>query len=406
MSNLLELKKLVNNGQNLEVFTASFYQSLGFYVDSNLKWIEDKVGTSGKSDVLELDILAKKFNLDGIVTTLIECKRGCDFNDLFKFAGITSFLGTKKNILVCESHEIYELKKQGQKINIEVRSPHELINAIKDVTILRNLKLFFVPNNVSNKLFDKNIIKTILSSGYKFSHKEQKAYSAIRSYTSKLIGKVWRETNLGEQAILIKNILDVHKDFVREIARMLEIKPGNKHSEYYMSENPLCLAAGFLVMKIRVSYIICSVQCAIDLENGKEINFDEIKDRSFVKVVKLLQKNLDIAIKIPQFLQIFIYIFGGVISLIGEEIGIIARMLGATKLEISKIINLLKELYTLSSSRIQWGFIQDMGILYLKYVPTQLKGIGMINRKILNINISDFCFSDQWEKSLSNYNNN
>lgn len=39
---VVQIEKLVDNGENLEIFTASYFQSLGYYIESNLKWIEDK----------------------------------------------------------------------------------------------------------------------------------------------------------------------------------------------------------------------------------------------------------------------------------------------------------------------------------------------------------------------------
>ena len=68
-----------------------------------------------------------------------------------------------------------------------------------------------------------------------------------------------------------------------------------------------------------------------------------------------------------------------------------------------KIIKLLEELFSLAEVRIQWGFINDMGIKSLKYIPYPLKGLGMINREKLGFSTEDFGFRKEWKESLKNY---
>ncbi|NLU43425.1 MAG: hypothetical protein GXX11_00865, partial [Acholeplasmataceae bacterium] len=80
--------ELINNGRELELLVASFFQAYQYYVDSNLKWIEDNIDSTGSVDILEIDVLAKTFSVSGVKSTLIECKRGCVFNDIFKFVGV------------------------------------------------------------------------------------------------------------------------------------------------------------------------------------------------------------------------------------------------------------------------------------------------------------------------------
>ena len=141
------------------------------------------------------------------------------------------------------------------------------------------------------------------------------------------------------------------------------------------------LTAGYLVLKVRVSYIICAVQCAY-LAQKVLLDTDNIKDASFIKVVDLLRKELELAMQIPWFLQSLIYIFGGTISLIGDnDVKNIAHYLKMEQSAVYKIIKLLEELFSLAEVRIQWGFINDMGIKSLKYIPYPLKGLGMINRE-------------------------
>lgn len=402
---MIEIDKLIDNGKNLEIFTASYFQALGYYIESNLKWIEDKEDKSGKVDVLELDVLVKKFMNNSIQSILVECKRGCTFNDFFKFVGITQLIRANQNILVCQSKQEHELKKMGTEIGIKVQTPNDMVPDLEDRNIHELFSFFFASNSISNALFDKEIIKSVVAPNRSFSDYENLAYNEIRKYMTELIGKIWRNPNLVDQASQIKKLLDDHPDFVREIARILKIKPGNKSSEFYMKNNLMCQAAGYLVLKVRVSYIICAVQCAYLAAQKSFIDTDNINDSSFIKVVDLLSEDLEIATQIPYFLQSFIYLFGGTISLIGDtDVKNIASYL---KIEISvvyKIMKLLEKLFLLGDIHIQWGFIKDMGINSLKYIPYPLKGLGMLNRGKLGFSTEDFGFKKEWIETLKNFN--
>lgn len=398
---MYEVADLIKDGKDLEILVSSYYQAYDYYVESNLKWIEDKEDLPGKVDILELDVLAKMFSIHSVERTLIECKRGCTYKDIFKFSGVAKFVGANSNVLICQSHDINKLKSVGDRINIQVKTPEDLLTTLSDDQ-QEKLSFFYDSNSISNQLFEKETIKSMMATSGKFSVAEQKAYNMIRGYMAELIGKIWREPDLIQQSIQIKDLLDTHSDYVREIARLLQIKPGNKASEFYMKQNMLCRAAGYLVLKVRVSYVICAIHCAVDLENGVLLELDRIQDDSFLNVVDLSRKELATAVKIPQFLQEFIYIFGGITSLL-KDVHNIAQYMKMDTLEMKRIIGLLKQLFKLTENRIQWGFVEDMDVLVLKYVPTPIKGLGLINREKLDCSIDGFCFADQWKESLSIY---
>ena len=400
---MYEASDLIEDGKDLEILVSSYYQTYDYYVESNLKWIEDKEGLSGKADIFEIDVLAKKFSIRSIEETLIECKRGCTYNDLHKFYGITKMVGANSNILICQSHDINMLKKLGDDhYNIQVKTPKDLL-ATLSYDQQKKLSFFYDSNSISNQLFEKETIKSIITTSGNFSDLEQKAYNMIRSYMAELIGKIWKESDLIQQSIQIKNLLDTHSDYVREIARFLQIISGIKPSEFYMKKNMLCRAAGYLVLKVRVSYVICAIECAVALENGVVLELDKIKDESFLKVVYLLGKELPTTVKIPRFLQEFIYIFGGMLSKFDKDEYNIAQYMKINVSTMRQIVNLLKELFILSRSRIQWEFIDDLGVLFLKYVPAPIKGLGMINREKLNFSIKEFGYANQWKEELNFY---
>lgn len=394
---MAEYAEKVNDGRSLEIFAASYYQSMDFFVESNLKWIEERDDETGNADVLELDVIAKIFNSDKINSILIECKRGCTYNDLFKFSGVANLVGCDRNILLCQSHEIDVLKKIGEKIVIDVIVPEELAVNINNDAIKLKFEMLMTANSLCNRLIDKDSIKKILCNGKKLSHNEIMAYNRIRAYMSILIGKVWRESNSITRINWIMNLLKDNKGFVREISRIQELKPGNKSSEFYMSNNALCQAAGYLVLKIKISYIVSAVECAINI---RSITLNDINDDASRNVVRRLSDKMDIAIKIPKFLQYYIYIFGGIYSELGKDLKNIANYIDEPITDIKSIIQILKELFTLPAYGIQWGFISDMDVCSLKYVPSPLKALGIENRSKLGFDTDDFCFTEQWIDSL------
>jgi hypothetical protein len=343
------------------------------------------------------------FRIHSVERTLIECKRGCTYNDLLKFYGITKLVGANSNVLICQSHDVDMLKKLGDDhFNIQVKTPKDLLATLSDDQ-QKKLSFFYDSNSISNQLFEKETIKSIMAASGKFSVAEQRAYNMIRSYMAELIGKIWKEPDLIQQSIQIKNLLDTHYDYVREIARFLQIKPGKESSEFYMEKNMLCRTAGYLVLRVRVSYVICAIECAVALENGVVLELDKIQDDSFLNVVDLLRKELPTTVKVPQFLQEFIYIFGGMVSQPGKDAYNIARYMKIDVSTMMEMVSLLKKLFKLSRSRIQWEFVEDLGVLFLKYVPVPIKGLGVINREKLNFSITEFCYADQWKKELSFY---
>lgn len=97
-----------------------FPNTLEYYIDTNLKVTEEKVSNSGKVDVLEIDIYAKVFDKASVNTTLIECKRGCTFNDLFLFVGVSNLINANNNIMVALSKQLEDIKSQANKLGVYV----------------------------------------------------------------------------------------------------------------------------------------------------------------------------------------------------------------------------------------------------------------------------------------------
>ncbi len=396
------LEKLYNSGKFLEIFSSSYYQTLNYYVETNLKWIEDSTDGKTKIDVFELDIYGKIFRNGDMFTILSECKRGCNFNDLLLFSGTAQIVKANKNILICETHLLNDIKNKGEELGIDAISPQEISNNIIANSAYDIFMMFYRSNLICNSLFDKKTLKDVMALGYEFNSNENQAYNLLRKHLAVLIGEIWKTNDLLKKAKLIKDFIDI-KDFVRKAARIINIKPGNKKAEYYMQEHSICQAAGYLMLKYRVAYIVCAVECAIQKTNGKSIQLTDSDDILFYQLVQELCKNIDLASKIPCFLQTYIYIFGGVMSVIDNDIENISKFLKISVDDIKKIIEWLKKLFLICEGKIQWGFSEEMGVLILDYTPHPLRGLGMINRKSLNYSIDNFLYAKEWILETNKY---
>lgn len=398
---LSDFEKFVNTGTDLEIFASSYFQIQDHYIESNLKWIDVKEDGSGNIDVFELDVLAKKLEGNTFSSTLIECKRGCSFNDLFKFIGISGVVNADRNVLLCQSHQFEDLKIFGSKSNIDVVSLESLILYFDSQKKIDDMSFFLNSNILSNYLFDRGFIQINLNGEKKFNKKQGNAYKIIRAVMAELIGKVWRETSLIIKANQIKSLIDNNKNFVRRIAKELDIISGTNGSEYYINRNTLCESAAFLMLQIRISYIVCAVECSLAIYNGQNLNTDELEDTQFIHLIEKLADNIEISKKIPKFIQTFIYVFGGIFS-DNDDLDSISTYLECSLTDTLNIIDLLRELFSLADKNIQWGFIEDMDVWTIRYAPNALKGLGIINREKLNIPTDFFWLKDQWLSKCNN----
>lgn len=395
----------MNSGSKLETFLISYFQAKDYFVEGNLKWNVDKQ-EKGSYDFFEIDVLASKFQTNDIFTILSECKRGCTNNDLVKFIGVVAYVKANENWLVCESKSFDEIFQMGKEQNIIVIDPKTLLTQTNQ-RFVDKLKLFYQSNIYCQHIIDKNTLIS-LSPNHKFSELESEAYASIRRYLVLMSGKIWRENDNIKRVKLVKKLIEDNKDFARQIYRTATACKAPKKTEIYMQENFLSCAAGFLMMKAKISYIICAIRLAIDMNNGLTKELLELKDESLYEVVTFFSRNIDKAIKIPNFIQSLIFIFGGMYTEQGDDIAMVSAYLNINKLTFMDMIIFVKELFKIRECNIQWGFTSDMGVTTFKYVPNSLKGLGLMNRNILNINTECFygknIYIDDYKRICKNIN--
>jgi len=399
---MLDINNYVSDGYTLEIFTASVFQACNYYVDCNLKVIEERVCKKGSVDILEIDILARKYTKENIELSIVECKRGCTFEDLFKFVGISQYIKPEKSILVCQSNQLEEIKEAGLKTQTDVFEPNEIF--YQYCAKEKILDMFYQSNLLINSFYQKNTIVRILKRKIRLSKKEKDAFGEVKKYLIELIGRIWKIPNSIEKANAIYHLITSNKDFVRRIASTLYIREKHKKSESYMMDNPICLAAAFIVLKARIAYIISTVEVALQFYNGQIKELDDLEDENQEEMIMLLAKNIETAVLIPNFLQTLVYIFGGVLSLVDEDDKEnISSYMGTSFNNIINCLDLIERLFQIGKYKIQWGFTTDMKVLSFRYTPNPLKGYGILNRKKLGFSTENFSFSDEWIESLNDY---
>lgn len=393
----MEIDLLYDSGYKLEIFTNSCYQTMDYYIDTNLKVIENNAAKTGKIDVLEIDIFAKKFSRNHVKTTLVECKRGCNFNDIFKFSGVSQLIGADENIIVALTKQLDDIKVQAKKLNIVVLDPNELFEILSPNDYLI-FSMFYSWNEIKNSVMSKEYMKTMLTFGNRLSRDQEEAYSTVREYLSIINGKIWREPDLISRAVSFKDILRDNKDFVRKVAKIQKLKPANENSQFYIELNEICQAAGSLIIDVKLAYIICAVECAL-----AQINTSVVEEPGFHNLVSKLSENIELAVLVPKFLQYFVNIFGGIYFGNQEDINNICGVIGISNAQFNGIIKLLKDLFILPDIDIQWGFEEDFLVTCLKYTPALFKGIGIENREKFGFETNMFVNKDNWNLKLKSW---
>lgn len=387
-------------GFQLELLTVSLFQTLGYYVDSNLTWMEERESGNGSSGILEIDVLAKAYSPLKITKVLTECKRGCDFNDFFKYLGICHFLKVDSKYLICQSNHFEELYKLGLKNNMIVIEPDNILSAFSVDASFR-LNIFRGINTISLSIVDKQIIANLLHPGTRLTRDEQDAYSLIRKYLINLNGWIWKETDPRVQYKMLSQLLNENSGFVNKIGRILGL--GRSISENLMRDNALCNAAGYTVLQAKITYIVCAVECAINSLTSPDDNYlSTIDDPIFIECIQKMRDSILIACKIPVFVQVWINVFGGMINMNGHEIEKFALFINERENVVIELLSMLEEIFTLLSgnANIQWGFIEDFGIKMFRYVPRAIRGVGIAFRKHNNIDVEEFCFGEEWEAEM------
>lgn len=394
--NLPSIKSLSN--LELERFVAAIFQTAGYYVERDLTWQEDRAGSSSQTvDILQADAIAYNFSPFEETRILIECKGGGSFNDLFKFIGIKNIVKPNSSYFVCNNTLNFdEILKLGITNNIVVTRPEDFLNNFKYKRNIQNLTYWYWINEIIDSVLTKErLVK--YNGGTPFSTEESLAYQTIRKYYATIKGRIWKELDPLLQVENINKLFNTNKGFVRAILKIQNLPTTD--TENAVATNFLCESAAFVVLRAKIIYIISALRCAINSFTSTSSNYlSSIQDQSFLNVVNKLIDSIDIACRLPKFIQFWIFQCGGLLNTQGEEVSIFAKWLGEREEVIVEFINLLKEIFTLiiSNKGLVWSLNERNKIIEFNAIPDSLRGFGIYFREQLNIPIEPFVYRKQW----------
>ncbi|WP_462275296.1 hypothetical protein [Ferruginibacter sp.] len=384
----------------LERYVASIFQAHGYFVKRDLLWDENLVlDTSRSVNILQADGLAYLFAPLGESKILIECKGGGTFTDFFKFSGIANLVRPDSSFFVCNNSPNFdEIHKLGEKLNITVLQPNNIISRFSIPGIVDEINYWFWANEIQDFLFQKERLIEAITGITAFSSDQTAAYSEIKKYNASL-SKVWTEFKPNDQANSIAKYFEDNRDFVRKIWRLQGLRKAPE-AEIATSQNILCESAANIVLKHKVEYLITAVRCAIATLTSTDPTFLEtISDDTFRAVVQKMIDSIQVACRLPQFLQVWIYQFGGILNLNNNEVSVIAKLINERDETIKLFIDLLEDIFRVVGS-INWGISKTAGILEFKGVPESIRGYGIWVRQKKGIDISTFVFKEQWIRRL------
>jgi hypothetical protein len=404
LSNDLDIKSL--SGTDLERFVSSLFQSQGYYVERNLRWPEPRIANVQQSvDILEADILARYFSPFWESRILIECKGGCTFNDLFKFIGICNVVRPDAAFLICSNSANFdEIEKVGKENRIIVIRPEDIMSKFGSSLQVQMIKKWYCVNQIEDTYLDRDRLSKYL--GYpnaKFSQLENQAFSEIKKYNSLIRGEYWKTSDPRKQALLLNELFQDQKDFIRSIGRAQEIKFQN--SELAITNNIFCESAASVLLRAKISYLISALRCAIySLISTEENYLNEIKDENFKAVVVKMTESIHIACRLPSFIQFWVYNWGGILYTANNEIELLSKQYGERTETIQGFISLLDEIFRIITSVgiFDWGMHKAPGYTQFKAIPDAIRGIGMVTRKETpGIDMKPYPYAIQWEQKYN-----
>jgi len=383
----------------LERYVAGIFQSNGYFVKRDLLWDESLVADAGRTvNILQADGLGYVFAPFGESKVLIECKGGGTFTDFFKFSGIANLVEPDSAFFICNnSTHFEEIQKIGEKQNINVLEPKSIIERFSIPGITDKINYWYWANELQDTLLNKDSL--IAATGLtRYSTEQNAAFSEIKKYNAQL-SKVWTEVSPKDQANLITKYFSENRDFVRKAWRTQGLKKA-PDTENAINQNILCESAASIVLKAKVEYLITAVRCAITTLVSTNPNYlISITDTTFQAVVQKMIDSISLACRLPNFLQFWIFQFGGVLNMNNNEVSVLAKLINERDEAVLLYIAFLEDIFRVFGD-INWGISKTSGILEFKGVPESIRGYGIYVREKFSIDITPFVYRVQWERRL------
>jgi len=400
---MAELPKLPK-GKEFEEYISAFFQCGGFYVERNIIEREEK------KEVLELDIVASRYEEEISKSLVIEAKSGdWGFSDIFKIKGWLNYLRYTDGLFITDSikedYEFYERKAND--IGIKLKQIPQLSEATE---ILKET----IPDcEIIEKDFDtwrfsywveRNLLRQLKKSKKKF-YPERKSYQKLDEYFFLLNSGIFFEENV------VQRLHKLYKTFI--MFPRISTKCGNEmigksfdeeaeelpnkiyKATYYKCNYNVIQISTFIEHRARLAILKNAIDYLLAKRDREEKekdylgrNFEkdllDLLPTSFKKGLEQLESH-KYFYRYPIFWQWFMWFFGGFIlkDYENEEYEILSEKSG---LPIDEIPNALSS-YQLLFPQIDGWFInldpKISNIKIMKMFPISFSGVGAYFRRLI-----------------------
>lgn len=390
-----------------EDYVAAILNAGGYYLDRSVHRTEDGL------DLLELDVVATKFEPDHYENTIIEVKSGgWGIKDLFKVNGWLNFLSHNKAAFIYqiapEDKDEATMQAIAKNLKIDLLSNPLLADGkIDDTAILKafGIDLTNVPKHAVRALrYAYDIERVMLDYIHVFS-RENGNYQTpgrVYQYFRKLIDESFF---IKDPLSRLRFLTDLSTDH-RNIACILEKELKGKgvlsadkcvfFDNLFEIENPanmecrpvdvalyVQLLNRLLTLKGITEYILTPQTPATTKfdEFVKKLSYDS-QNTNVIQAIEALKKR-PFYYLYPYFFQIFFFVYGGffMMSRKDEEYRVLSEITGVPVNEIDSALSFWDILFPVSSSWMKT--MNHQGLYYMQFVPAPLRGLGVNYRRHL-----------------------
>ncbi|MEX1013933.1 MAG: hypothetical protein WDZ80_02115, partial [Candidatus Paceibacterota bacterium] len=308
-----------------------------------------------------------------------------------------TFINPQQCFLVCNNPNLFnEIHKIGRENGINVIKPNHIIDTFSSGNQNDLINFWFSVNTLCDRLIDNSKLRNVLEVDT-FSKEQADAYNEIRKLLAVLKNHIWKDLDPREQCNKLETLFFDNKGFVRKILSLQKLSLVD--TENAISKNILCESSAYVILLAKIYYIVSAVRCAINsLLSSDDKYLEKINNKVFIKVVKELINNINLASKLPNFIQFWIFLCGGMIDNKNDEIEHFSKLLNISSDDFEKYIDLLKSIFTMliPTGEIQWSINSRGSIEEFNAVPNSIRGMGIKFRQSLNIDIENFIYKKRF----------
>jgi hypothetical protein len=390
-----------------EDYVAAILNAGKYYLDRSVHRTEDGV------DLLELDIVATKFETDHYENTIVEVKSGgWGIKDLFKVNGWLNFLAHQKAAFIYQvapnRKDEATMQTVAKELNIDLLSNPTLANGkIDDTAILKSfgIDLTHVPKHAIKALrYSYDMERIMLDYIHVFSQNniQYQTPSRVYQYFRKLIDETFfikdplaRLRYLTDTAIGHRNIACILDNELKGKG-ILTADECTKFDNLFEIENPPVMQCRpvdvalyaqlfnrLLVLKGITEYILTpkTADSTWIEEYMAKLSYNA-QNNNIRQAIEELRTHSHFYLY-PYFYQIFLFVYGGffMVARKDEEYKILSDITGVPIDEIDTALEVWNTLFPTSTS---WmTTINHGGLYYMRFVPSPLRGLGVNYRRHL-----------------------